>query len=50
MVKIKQQPDHDWSAGSEMKWVTGTNESVETKGKFAMGRLTGPMMSQHRGI
>ena len=39
MVKIKQQPDCDWSAGSEMKWVMGTNESAEAKGKFVMGKL-----------
>ena len=37
--KIKQQPDRDWSADPEMKWVMGMNESAETKGKFVVGKL-----------
>ena len=39
MVEIKQQPDHDWLAGLEMKWVLGTNESAETKERLIKERL-----------
>ena len=34
----------------EMKWVMGTNESAETKGKQRHGKRIGPMMSKNRGI
>ena len=48
IVKIKQQQDRDWPAGLEMKWVMGTSESIETKGKVCHGKIKGPMMSKHR--
>ena len=31
----------DWSAGSEMKWVMGMNESAETKERLVKERLRG---------
>ena len=34
----------------EMKWVMGTNESAETKGKHCHGKGIGPIMSKNRGI
>ena len=47
---MKQQQDHDWSAGLEMKWVVGMNESAKTKGEYCHGKIKGPVMSKHRGI
>ena len=34
----------------EMKWVMGTNESAETKGRYCYGKRISPMMSKDRGI
>ena len=34
----------------EMKWVMGTNESAETKGKCLHGKGVSPKMSKDRGI
>ena len=34
----------------EMKWVMGTNESTETKGKHCHEKMVSPMMSKNRGI
>ena len=34
----------------EMKWVVGTNESAETKGKRHHGKGISPRMSKDRGI
>ena len=34
----------------EMKWVMGTNESSETKGKCCHGKGINPRMSKDRGI
>ena len=34
----------------EMKWVMGTNESAQTKGKCHRGKEIGPKMSKDRGI
>ena len=34
----------------EMKWVMGTNESSETKGKHRHGKEIGLMMSKDRSI